>query len=120
MKKTIIFAIMLIAIMIFASCAKSGALIDTDTLKVERDGAITRIYDRAGDEEYTFRASKVHKDEITEELKEDRAAVDTDTIKIIALYGGGFIVEDKTANAVYRIENGNVKLVEPSAIETTA
>ncbi len=119
MKKITIFAIILIAIMTLASCTKNGLLIDTETLKVERDGATTTFYDLIGDKEYSFRTSKLHKDEITDEMKTDRVAADTDTIKITLLYGGSFIVEDKTANAVYRIEKGGARLVEPSPIETT-
>ena len=119
MKKIIVFAIILIAIMTLASCAKNGLIIDTDTLKVERDGTITIIHDLAGDKEYSFRSQKLRKDKATDEIKTDRVAVDTDTIKITVLYGGGFIVEDKTTNAVYRIEKDGAELVKPSAIETT-
>ena len=123
MKKSNIFAIILVAIFAFmtlASCTKNSLLIDTETLKVERDGATTTFYDLVGDKEYSFRTNKLHKDEISDEMKTDRVAVDTDTIKITVLYGGGFIVEDKTANAVYHIEKGGANLVETSAIETTS
>ena len=102
MKKFII-AFALIVCALLTACRKDGVLIDTQTLKVERDGAQTVVYDLAGNAEYSYRTIRVRKDKISDEMKTDRIEVSTDTIEITVLCGGGFIIKDHTANIAYRI-----------------
>ena len=75
---------------------------DTDTLKIERTGNITTVYDLAGDDTYTFRTVRVRKDSqaVTDGVK---TAHDTDTIKIDVVKSV-IIVEDKTAGVTYTID----------------
>lgn len=61
---------------------------ETDTLKIERQGAETRIYDLVGDSEYTFTAhrTKVKKD-AAQNVQEAKTTANTDTIEIKTVHG---------------------------------
>ena len=88
---------------LFTGCTRETKVYcDTDTLKIERTGAITTIYDLAGDDTYTFRTVRVRKDSqaVTDGVK---TAHDTDTIKIDVVKSV-IIVEDKTAGVTYTID----------------
>lgn len=88
---------------LFTGCTQETKVYcDTDTLKIERTGAITTIYDLAGDDTYTFRTVRVRKDSqaVTDGVK---TAHDTDTIKIDVVKSV-IIVEDKTAGVTYTID----------------
>lgn len=76
-------------------------LYSTDTLKIEREGARTYVYDLAGNAAYTFAKKRVRKDPAAQ-YKEIAPAVDTDTIKIQTI-GRGILVEDKTAGTTIYI-----------------
>lgn len=60
---------------------------ETDTLKIERQGAETRIYDLVGDSEYTFTThrTRVRKD-AAQDAQEARISTATDTITISTVY----------------------------------
>ncbi len=60
---------------------------ETDTLKIERQGAETRIYDLVGDSEYTFTThrTRVNKD-AAQNVQEARISTATDTITISTVY----------------------------------
>ena len=96
-------SLILCAALFFTGCTQETKVYcDTDTLKIERTGAITTIYDLAGDDTYTFRTVRVRKDSqaVTDGVK---TANDTDTIKI-EIAKSVIIVEDKTTGAVYTID----------------
>ena len=98
-----LLSLILCAALFFTGCTqKTKVYCDTDTLKIERTGAITTIYDLAGDDTYTFRTARVRKDSqaVTDGVK---TAHDTDTIKIDVVKSV-IIVEDKTTGAVYTID----------------
>lgn len=61
---------------------------ETDTLKIERQGAETRIYDLVGDSAYTFTAhrTKVKKD-AAQNVQEAKTTAHTDTIEIKTVHG---------------------------------
>lgn len=92
-------------------CTKAATvtLYDTDTLRIERQGAETRIYDLAGNEDYTFTKQRVRrvKDSstpATEPQPKDtpRLCADTDTIKLETVHSI-IIITDKTAGSTYYI-----------------
>ena len=96
-------SLILCAALFFTGCTQETKVYcDTDTLKIERTGAITTIYDLAGDGTYTFRTVRVRKDSqaVTDGVK---TAHDTDTIKIDVVKSV-IIVEDKTAGVTYTID----------------
>ena len=96
-------SLILCAALFFTGCTQETKVYcDTDTLKIERTGAITTIYDLAGDDTYTFRTVRVRKDSqaVTGGVK---TAHDTDTIKIDVVKSV-IIVEDKTAGVTYTID----------------
>lgn len=62
-------------------------LYETDTLKIERQGAETRIYDIVGDSEYTFTAHRTRvKKDAAQAVQEDRISTVTDTITISTVH----------------------------------
>lgn len=96
-------SLILCAALFFTGCTpQTKVYCDTDTLKIERTGAITTIYDLAGDDTYTFRTVRVRKGSqaVTDGVK---TAHDTDTIKIDVVKSV-IIVEDKTAGVTYTID----------------
>ena len=75
-------------------------LIDTDTLLVTREGAITTVCDLVGDEQYHFRTVRVRR---TDSPTEPHRAITTSTIEIEILPHGILKITDKTAGKVYEI-----------------
>ena len=91
------------AALFFTGCTpQTKVYCDTDTLKIERTGNITTVYDLAGDDTYTFRTVRVRKDS-QNAADGVKTARDTDTIKI-EIAKNVIIVEDKTTGAVYTID----------------
>lgn len=96
-------SLILCAALFFTGCTpKTKVYCDTDTLKIERTGNITTVYDLAGDDTYTFRTVRVRKDS-QNAADGVKTANDTDTIKI-EIAKSVIIVEDKTTGAVYTID----------------
>ena len=96
-------SLILCAALFFTGCTpQTKVYCDTDTLKIERTGAITTIYDLAGDDTYTFRTVRVRKDR-QNAADGVKTAHDTDTIKIDVVKSV-IIVEDKTAGVTYTID----------------
>lgn len=63
-------------------------LYETDTLKIEREGAETRIYDLVGDSEYTFTAHRTRaRKDATQDVQEAMTTAATDTITIKTVHG---------------------------------
>lgn len=96
-------SLILCAALFFTGCTpQTKVYCDTDTLKIERTGNITTVYDLAGDDTYTFRTVRVRKDSQSA-ADGVKTAHDTDTIKI-EIAKSVIIVEDKTTGAVYTID----------------
>ena len=94
----------------FTGCTKETKVFcDTETLRIERTGTVTTVYDLAGDESYTFRTVRVRKGtQAAEAAAEYKTVHDTETIKIDVVKGV-IIVEDKTAGITYTIERKAAK-----------
>ena len=105
-KATVFFLSLFFCVsLFFTGCTpQTKVYCDTDTLKIERTGNITTVYDLAGDDTYTFRTVRVRKDsQAAEAAAEYKTVHDTETIKIDVVKGV-IIVEDKTAGITYTIE----------------
>lgn len=90
---------------LFTGCTQETKVYcDTDTLRIERAGTATTIYDLAGNDIFTFRTVRVRKGtQAAEDAAEYKTVHDTETIKIDVVKGV-IIVEDKTAGITYTIE----------------
>lgn len=98
-----LLSLILCVAFLFTGCTeKTKVYCDTDTLKIERTGNITTVYDLAGDDTYTFRTVRVRKDS-QNAADGVKTAHDTDTIKI-EIAKSVIIVEDKTAGVTYTID----------------
>ena len=98
-----LLSLILCAALIFTGCTpQTKVYCDTDTLRIERTGTVTTIYDLAGADSYTFRTVRVRKDS-QNAADGVKTAHDTDTIKI-EIAKSVIIVEDKTTGAVYTID----------------
>ena len=96
-------SLILCAALFFTGCTQETKVYcDTDTLKIERTGNITTVYDLAGDDTYTFRTVRVRKGS-QNAADGVKTAHDTDTIKIDVVKSV-IIVEDKTAGVTYTID----------------
>ena len=103
-----ILAVILLAFSFIGCTPQTKVLCDTDTLRIERTGTATTIYDLAGDESYTFRTVRVRKDTpAAEAAAEYKTVYDTATIKIDTVKGA-IIVTDKTAGITYTIKRAGI------------
>ena len=100
-----LLSLILCAALIFTGCTQQTKVYcDTDTLRIERTGTVTTIYDLAGSDSYNFRTARVRKgSQAAEAAAEYKTVRDTETIKIDVVKGV-IIVEDKTAGLIYTIE----------------
>ena len=102
-----ITAIILLVGLLFAltACGRTAddklTLYEGNALKIEREGAITRIYDLAGNAEYTFTAHRTRAKKGTEDIvKTANTTTTTDTIKISTVHGI-IIVETADGETLY-------------------
>lgn len=101
-----IFCVVVVAALILAFAGglwylqQPKTVIDTDTLLVTREGAITTVCDLVGDEQYHFRTVRVRR---TDSPTEPHRAITTNTIEIEILPHGILKITDKTAGKVYEI-----------------
>mgnify|MGYP000871780630 CR=1 FL=1 len=111
MKRELLKPSLLIAVVLLAfltGCSKPQAQTETlyqsDSVKVERTGSQTVVYDLKGGTEYTFTAHKTR--ERKSEATHSREAIttaDTETIKLQTVYDL-IILEDKPAEQTYYIK----------------
>lgn len=77
-------------------------LYDADGLKIEREGAETRIYDLVGDAEYTFTTRRVKRaTSAAAYISEGKTATDTETLTIETVYGLIIVTEKATGETIY-------------------
>ena len=92
------------AVFALTGCTKAQqgiyTLYDANGLKIEREGAQTRIYDLEGEAEYTFTSHRVKKS-AAEPVKEAQTATDTDTIKIQTVHGLIIVTSKATGTTIY-------------------
>lgn len=83
---------------VFWSIAKPRVITDTNCVRIVAQERSIAVYDRLGEQEYHFRLVRVRRSDAPTEA---RTAVQTPTIKIELIPGGGLIVESD--GSVYRI-----------------
>lgn len=91
MKRIIALIIALGMPLFFLTACESGkgealTLYEGNAVKIEREGQITRIYDLAGNAEYTSKTHRIKK-EIADSVKEAQTAASTETINIKTAHG---------------------------------
>lgn len=82
-------------------------LFDTNTIRIELEGADTRVYDLVGGAEYDFTTTRtIRTTPLTLEERQSRAlgrtVTDTETMRI-ELAGGLIVVHDLTAEITYYV-----------------
>ncbi len=92
MKKTAFIIALGMLILSLTACGKGAdditTLYEGNAVKIEREGAITRIYDLAGNAEYTFTAHRTRAKKGTEDIvKTANTTTTTDTINIKTVHG---------------------------------
>ncbi|MBR4824791.1 MAG: hypothetical protein IKZ86_08320 [Spirochaetaceae bacterium] len=105
--KSKVFALMLaltMAVFALTGCTNSKGevltLYDANGLKIEREGAQTRIYDLEGDAEYTFTTHRVKKS-TAEPVTAAQTTADTDTITIQTVHGLIIVTSKATGTTLY-------------------
>ena len=104
MKNKVIAIILTVGMLLcfFTGCGKATKVIaDTDTIYIARTGTETLIIDRTADKEYTYRTTRVKKENAPTEPKTSQK---TDTIEIVLLPGGSMEITDIVGGKVYTIQ----------------
>lgn len=96
-------AVFLLAAVVLLGCvlwsiSQPRVITDTDNVRIVVQGRSIAVYDRLSEQEYHFRLVRVR---LSDAPTEARTAVQTPTIKIELIPGGGLIVESD--GSVYRI-----------------
>ena len=103
-KAAAVLLALVMAVFALIGCTKNEAdiltLYDANGLKIERQGAETRIYDLEGEAEYTFTSHRVKKG-AAEPVKEAQTTTDTDTIKIQTVHGLIIVTSKATGTTLY-------------------
>ena len=103
-KATALILALVMALFALTGCTKAQqgtyTLYEANGLKIEREGAETRIYDLEGEAEYTFTSHRVKKS-AAEPVKEAQTTTDTDTIKIQTVLGLIIVTSKATGTTFY-------------------
>ena len=105
MKRTTALILLVGLLFALTACGKVTSdkvtLYEGNALKIEREGAITRIYDLEGGGEYTFTTHRTRAKKGTEDIvKTANTTTTTDTIKISTVHGI-IIVETADGETLY-------------------
>ena len=105
LKATALLLALVMAVFALTGCTKDGGVVtlyDTNALKIEQEGAETRIYDLEGDAEYTFTSRKVRAARGTiAHISEAKTAADTDTVTVQTVYGVIIVTVKETGETLY-------------------
>lgn len=101
MKRTVIIALVAL-VFLFTACGngtdKARTLYETDTLKIERKGAITKVYDLDGGGEYSFTTRRTRKTKA--EAEPTKTTTSTDTVEIKTAYNLIFVTTKKDGTTI--------------------
>ena len=97
---------LVMAVFALTGCTKTGGevltLYDANGLKIEREGAQTRIYDLEGGADYTFTSHRVRAAKGTAaQISEAKTTADTDTVTIQTVHGLIIVTEKATGTTLY-------------------
>lgn len=98
----VIAALALIALILTGCTAQKGAVIlyESNTLKIEREAAETRVFDLTDGATYTFTARRVKKADV-KPVQAATVTADTETINIQTVYGLIIVTEKATGKTLY-------------------
>ena len=103
-KATALILALVMALFALTGCTKTGGevltLYDANGLKIEREGAQTRIYDLEGEAEYPFTSHRVKKS-TAEPVQAAQITADTDTITIQTVHGLIIVTSKATGTTIY-------------------
>lgn len=103
-KAAAVLLALVMAVFALTGCTKSEGdiltLYNSNGLKIEREGAQTRIYDLEGDAEYTFTSHRVRKG-TAEPVQAAQTTTDTDTVTIQTVHGLIIVTEKATGSTLY-------------------
>ena len=107
-KYSIVIAAVLLMAALMTGCnntPQTETLYSSDTVRVERTGNKTVVYDLAGAAEYSFTSHRVRtaKNSTAAHASTAKTTADTETIKLQTVYGL-IILEDKAADQTYYIK----------------
>ena len=105
MKRTIALLALVTLLFSLVACGKAAdgitTLYEGNAVKIEREGAITRIYDLEGGGEYSFKTTRTRaKKGTADTVKTANTSTTTDTIKISTVHGI-IIVETADGETLY-------------------
>ena len=105
-KTTALLLALVMAVFALTGCTKNEAdiltLYESNGLKIEREGAQTRIYDLEGGADYTFTSHRVRAAKGTAaQISEAKTTADTDTVTIKTVYGLIIVTEKATGTTLY-------------------
>ena len=105
LKHSILLAVVLLALL--TGCSKpepqTETLYSSDSVKVERTGSQTVVYDLAGGAEYTFTSHRTRQRKSDNTARAATTTADTETIRLQTVYNL-IILEDKPAEQTYYIK----------------
>ena len=105
-KAAAVLLALVMAVFALTGCTKTTnevlTLYDSTGLKIERQGAETRIYDLEGEAEYTFTSHRVRAAKGTAaQISEAKTTADTDTVTIQTVHGLIIVTEKATGTTLY-------------------
>lgn len=106
-KAAAVLLALVMAVFALTGCTKTEAdiltLYDANGLKIEREGAQTRIYDLEGEAEYTFTSHRVHvkRGNAAQYVQAAQTTADTDTVTIQTVYGLIIVTSKATGETIY-------------------
>ena len=103
-KAAAVLLALVLAVFTLTGCTKHEADISTlyssNALKIERQGAETRIYDLEGDTVYTFTSHRVKKG-AAEPVQAAQTTADTGTVTIQTVHGLIIVTDKATGSTLY-------------------
>ena len=105
-KAAAVLLALVMAVFALIGCTKNEAdiltLYDANGLKIERQGAETRIYDLEGGADYTFTSYRVRAGKGTAaQISEAKTTADTDTLTIQTVHGLIIVTSKATGTTLY-------------------
>lgn len=106
-RAAVLIIALVMAVFALTGCTNSKGevltLYDANGLKIEREGAETRIYDLEGNADYTFTSHRVHvkRGNAAQYVQAAQTTTDTDTITIQTVHGLIIVTEKTTGTTLY-------------------
>ncbi len=105
-KASVLLLALIIALFALVGCTNGApdkvTIHDTNTLKIEREGAKTTVYDVAGDASYIFTTHRTRTRKTdAPKISEATTTADTETIRLQTVYNMIIITDKTTGETLY-------------------